>query len=325
MTSPQSLEKFLESLEESLQDLEGKNASLKAIIYGSQGVGKTVAALQIAQLLTPQDKIILYIDSAEGWTSLQNFPPLKKRVKRLTDSRVSTLNAVSNAIKAKQGIFGQVGAVIIDEHTSVFDNDLNAVTRSRAAASPGEKDPDTPSWPDRNTAKNRAISSVGELVRMEDVHLILLGHERSDKDHLERPVKSPAYTPAAVDALCGLVHVVAHMTADERSGNDGAALYERALQVHPTALTIAKTRIGGMPLRVTVKDLIQYATEWLSGERDTAPIQQEPPQTQEEQTKPEEPQQQTPQTQQTQQAQQTQQTQQPQASDDDFMKELLGG
>lgn len=270
-----TLEEALAALEEQMQDLEGKNSSLKAIIYGRSGVGKTVAATQMAQMLTPADKIILYIDTAEGWTSLQNFPALKNRIKRLTDSRVSTLELVVQGIANRIGQFANVGAVIIDEHTSVFDNDLHALTRMRASTIK-DKDPDTPAWPDRNTAKNRAVNLMAQLVRMEDVHLFLLGHERTDNDSIGRPVSAPAYTPAAVDGLSGLSHVTARMSADEvpNPNGSGEASYERTLQVHPTSTVIAKTRVGGLPVRVTTKQLIEATQEWLKGDRDTVEKQQ---------------------------------------------------
>lgn len=262
-------EKFFFDLEEKLQDLVERKASFKGIIYGPSGVGKTVLSLQIAQSVVPADKWILYIDSAEGWVSLNNHPRLKNRVMRWTDTRISQLDALVTAITSRAGKFASVGAVIIDEHSSIYDSDLAAITRANAAREQG-KDPDTPKWPDMNTAKNRTMNLMGRFIKLEDVHVILLAHDRRDEDNLKRQVISPSYMPKTGKDMRGIVHFVGYMTADEETREDGGINYRREIQVHPTNRVVAKTRIGGFSsIRISPKELVTGIQEWLGGKRET--------------------------------------------------------
>ena len=106
---------WLNSLMDRMTDLNTARACLNLLLYGDSGVGKTVASVQIAQHLTPKEKNILYIDSGEGWVSLQNHPKLLSRVHRMTLSKSGQLEDIANAIQKKMGFFGTVGAVIVDE------------------------------------------------------------------------------------------------------------------------------------------------------------------------------------------------------------------
>lgn len=273
---------FMEVLEEQLQDLEGKNASFKAILYGTSGVGKTVASLQIAQYLTDPEKIILYIDSGEGWVSTQNHPSLQKRVKRWTDVRVPVLEKIAEGIENKQGSLAKVGCVIFDEHSSITDEDLMKITRKRAEVDK-TKDPDDPKWPDMSTAKNRTVSYTNKFIKLENVHIILIAHERKDEDNLKRQVFGPSYMPATSKALREKVHLVGRLTADEVNTEEGATEYIREVQVWPTKQAQAKTRIGGFnSIRVSVKDLVVAVKEWLSGTRESLEQQEIKPDPEEE-------------------------------------------
>lgn len=268
-------ESFLEELANKLQSLEQNNASLKAIIYGSMGVGKTVAVMQIAQTLTPKGKGILYIDSAEGWVSLQNHPELKKRVKRWTDTEISTLKKIAYGIKYSISPWDKFGTIIIDEHSSITDEDLANITKQRAVVDKS-KDPDDPKWPDMSTAKNRTLDYTGKFIKLDNVNVLMVAHERIDEDNLKRKVTSPSYMPATGKALYGLVHLVGRMTADESpSENSEKVDYTREVQVHPTNRNLCKTRIGGFSsIRVSVPELIRATKEWLQGEREVQETQE---------------------------------------------------
>lgn len=272
MTAPMSAEeKFFADLATSLQDLTERQASFKSILYGNSGVGKTVLSLQIAQHITPEEKWILYIDSGEGWVSLNNHPALKSRVKRWTDVRLSMLEKIAVGIQNQVAPFDTVGTVVIDEHSTIYDNDLRAVTKSKAARENG-KDPDTPTWPDMNTAKNRTVDLLAKYIRLDDVNVILIAHERSDKDNLQREVISPSYQPKVGKNLREIVHLVGHLTADEQTSENGEVAYVRQVQVHPTTRIVAKTRVGGFhTTRVSPRQLVVGIKEWLGGERETTP------------------------------------------------------
>jgi hypothetical protein len=58
------------------------------------------------------------------------------------------------------------------------------------------------------------------------------------------------------------VHVVARMTA-EVTNRTGIPLYKRTLQVHPTTMVVAKTRVGGLEILVTPQQFNDRVDQWL--------------------------------------------------------------
>jgi hypothetical protein len=266
--------KFLAKLEESLDDLTEKLSSFKGMIYGESGVGKTVLAMQIARYLIKPGQTVLYIDSSQGWVVIKNHPNLLPNTKRLVITNVDMLEDVARAIKDKMGSFASIGAVVVDEHSSYAEADLLALTESRAAIEKG-KDPDAPSWPDMNASSNRMKKATAPLLKLEDTHVILVAHERVDKDNVGVTVTSPMYLPKYGAHLRGLLHLVGHMTADEKSAPEGKVIYTRRIQVNPTRKVIAKTRIGGFEsVEVTAKQLVVGIKEWLGGKRETVQEQE---------------------------------------------------
>jgi hypothetical protein len=253
--------------------MDEAQAALKMILYGDSGVGKTIEAVHIAQALTPPDKIILYVDSATGWVSLNNFPTLKNRIQLMTITRSSMLEDIYNAIREGAGIFKTVGAVIIDEHSSVADYDLLAVAKSRAGTDGDSgKDPDQPTQPDMGVTTNRIFKFTSGLMALPDVHVILVTHQRIDRDNLGKTRTAPSYMPLLNNRMRGLAHVVAYMTADVVTNREGKISYRRMIQVQPTPKIVAKTRIGGLPVQVTVNEFIKAAKEWLGGDRETQTV-----------------------------------------------------
>lgn len=264
---------FLAKLEAALDDLTDKQASFKGMIYGESGVGKTVAAMKIAHYLTTEDQTVLFLDSAQGWTAIKNHPELLKRSHRMVIKNVQMLEDIARAINGGLGLFRNVGAVVVDEHSSYAESDLLVLTASRAAKEAG-KDPDAPSWPDMNASSNRMKKYTAPLLRLENVHIILVAHERVDKDNAGVTVTSPMYLPKYGAHLRGLLHLVGHMTADEKVTADGRAEYTRRIQVHPTRKIIAKTRVGGFDsVLISLKELVLGIDEWLGGKRDTVETQ----------------------------------------------------
>lgn len=271
ISTPNSNEqRYLRDLMSRMADMDEAQASLKLLLYGDSGVGKTVEAMHIAQAITAPDKKILYVDSGVGWVSLNNFPALKKRTQLMTLSRSSMMEDISNAIRAGAGIFGEVGCVVIDEHSSVADYDLLAVAKSRAGNdSSGDKDPDQPTQPDMGVTTNRIFKFTSGLIALPNVHVILVTHQRIDRDNIGKTRTAPSYMPALNARMRGLVHVVGYMTADIVTDREGKISYLRRIQVQPTTKIVAKTRIGGLPVQVSVNELIAATKEWLGGSRPT--------------------------------------------------------
>src|SRR5947209_9211116 len=209
-TKPPTTAQWLDLLEKNLQDLENETSAktLKALIYGASGVGKTVQSIALAQAITPPGKTIVYCDSGNGWVSLDNHPELKTRVHRLQDGMITTLEGVANLIQRKAGVFADVGCVIVDEYSTIVDNDLSLIVKERAAKD-DTKDPDTPTQPDYNTSKNRGVKYANQLFLLKGVHVILVAHERADKDSRNILQISPLFNPKLGSRIREAVHLVA--------------------------------------------------------------------------------------------------------------------
>lgn len=259
MTNPETLA-YLERLRATMEDLTTSQPSFKGLLYGVSGVGKTVSAVMLAQQITPPDKTIQYIDTAQGWVSLMNHPELiTDRVKRMRYINLAQLDALSLMIKAGLDEFGRIGTIILDEATSAADTSLDEVLQFRASKD-RSKDPDTPTQPDYNTTTNRVRKTFNELSNLEGVHVIFVGHSRKDKDNRNIEKESPSFLPKLGQKIKQPLHLIANV-----SGNEIDNKYVRIFQVHPTRTIDAKCRIGGLPPQVEYKVLADQIDGWLRG------------------------------------------------------------
>jgi hypothetical protein len=258
-------------LEANLQDLEDNNErSLKALIYGPSGTGKTVQSVALAQAITRPEEQIIYCDSGNGWVSLENHPTLKRRVKRIQIGKITTLEGIGDVTSRKVGAFANVGAIIVDEYSTIVDNDLSFIVRERASKDE-TKDPDTPTQPDYNTSKNRGVKYANKLFLLDRVHVILVAHERQDKDSRNILKISPLFNPKLGARLREAVHLVAYMDMTNRrvEGDSTRREQVRTIQVHPSETVVAKTRIGGLEPVVNYKQLETGVKKWLEGNAET--------------------------------------------------------
>lgn len=261
MTSTEA--EYLTRLRATMEKLTDSVASFKGMIYGVSGVGKTVAAMMIAQEITLPDKRILYIDTAEGWVSFKNHPDLKERAERMRYANLQQLEALCHAIRNDAEPFNQFGSIILDEASSAADSALDEVLKFRAAQDRG-KDPDTPTQPDYNTTTNRVRKTYMDLLTLPGVHVILVSHARKDKDNRSVEVTSPSFLPKLGSKIKQPLHFIAHLSGNEIPGEESK--YVRLFQVHPTRTIDAKTRIGGLPPQVEYPQLMTQMKKWLGGE-----------------------------------------------------------
>jgi transcriptional regulator with PAS, ATPase and Fis domain len=105
---------ILAELQSSMIDMDQLVVDIKTLLYGESGTGKTVFGMQILQEYTPEDKRIVFIDSARGYVSLNNHPELKRRTKRIQFEGLSQIQALANAIKQQKPGFDDIGAVMVD-------------------------------------------------------------------------------------------------------------------------------------------------------------------------------------------------------------------
>lgn len=258
-------ERVIAALLAKREDLSKKIPYFKGLVYGESGFGKTVAAMQIAQAITPDDKTIEFIDFLEGWVSLLNHPGLTKRASRQTYEGLSQLEALAGAISEGVPPFNSIGTVIIDEISSISKADLDTVLKSNASKDK-EKDANVPTWPDYYANTERMRRAVTLLLKS-NINVIFVAHMREDKLSNGVVVTRPSFTPAFSEIFRQMLHLVAHMTAKEDMTEDGSPNYKRLIQVHPTRTISAKTRIGGLPISLSTPALVQAIVEWMDGKR----------------------------------------------------------
>jgi hypothetical protein len=263
-------EEMYKNLLDSMQDLSEVQKTLRAILYGMSGAGKTIFAMMIAQAITPSDQIVLYIDFSKGFFVFQNpeWEYLTKRVKRIqynTSEGLSQLEAVSYAVQAKTGVFANVGCIILDEGTSMADADLRLVRAMNVARNP-VLDPDVAEGPDYIAEQNR-FSKTFNVLMGAPVHHIIVCHPRVDKVN-NLAITDIGFSPKLGAILKRDLHLVGHFTADLPSASGlEDPVYTRWVQVHPTRTIEAKTRITGLPVKIEASKLLTAITEFINGSR----------------------------------------------------------
>ena len=250
------------------EDLSNKKVNLKALIYGESGFGKTVASMQLAQLITPPDKTIEFIDFLEGWASLRNHPGLTDRSSRQRYDGLAQLEFLALAINRKIAPFENIGTIIVDELSGIAKSDLDVVMKAEISKDPSKDENTAPAWPEFNINTQRMRKTITALMRA-DVNLIFVAHIREDKDEKTgKIITRPAFMPAFSDIFRQMLHLVAHLSATEAILEDGTTGYKRLFQVHPTNSISAKTRIGGLPVKAPAEILFPAIVQWMKGERE---------------------------------------------------------
>lgn len=234
---------------------------MKVLLYGQSGVGKTVEAFTLAHMCLGPGQRILYIDTGEGWVSLQNHPELKKNVTRMTYKGISQIEVMVNAIKADVEGWNDYGVVIFDEFSTSAKQFLHIVL-DRNNVDMLTQSPEFKHWGilSRNIEK-----TYWKLMELKETHnLILIAHERTKE---QKATKLEFIAPSFMDSIESTVkenvHVVARMTA-EVTNTSGSPTYSRKMQVHPTRLVVAKSRVGGLDIQVTPSRFNERIADWLA-------------------------------------------------------------
>ena len=262
---------YLEELRRAVyNDIDDVPARLIAMFYGDVDTGKTIFALKLAHAITPPDKTIYHVDSSQGFMSIRNHPDLLQavrggRLKIMPYQGQTHLDVLAAAIAAKHEEFGNIGCVVLDEATAMYQKMLRLVAVGRATSGKPNKNPDQfdTELQEYGNAGNRWIDIWQKFTALEGVHFISTGHVRDDK--LPKGMQSsPAFIPYVNGVIRRDMHLLGFF---ENKEYEGTGLV-RTVQVHGTDKAQAKSRIGGFGIYTTPGDLAQGIIEWLKGDRD---------------------------------------------------------
>lgn len=264
---PKVAEKDLAALFGAMESLESKKVPFKGMIYGDPGTAKTTQALELAQNMRTDPKDwILYFDTAQGWTSLQNRPELMQNVKRVSFENMESLRLYAAYAKNPhpqiQEVFKHMVCVVFDEYTNMVDRDLHWIVRERSkqAEKKGEfKDPHNPALPDYLSQKVRSGEVLNDYMDL-DCHVIFIGHAKVEE---KTGVIGPDIPNKASSELVRLLHGLYYATVKEEGEKSEFTLMldQRGNAKRPYKQ--AKNRIGGLAGSfATMSQVIEAYNKW---------------------------------------------------------------
>lgn len=256
----------------SITTMEDEDAKFVGGIYGPAGGGKTVGAMELAHLITPADKRILFNYTGHNWNSLKNHqhlmgPRVGKRPFENMDDLAALVSALKNPAVREQT---KIGTLVFDEYNTMFDMDVAAITRTRAAQLMQEKgqykDPDTAEWPDYNTAKAHMINMMNDMLQVPDINFIFVCHPREQSKTF---VTEPDFFPKASQEFIRSLNSLYHLSRVNVNGN-----VVRRVILQGDDRLVAKNRIGGLPDIIDGDGAMQMIgrafNEWAPGKKKEA-------------------------------------------------------
>lgn len=243
-------------------DLSEPERDFAGCIYGPIGAGKTYMALQLAQALTQTGRI-LYLDSSDGWVSVsgpkKELQLLRAGVTRLRIGSYDDFAGIANALFSNAKGFEDFDVVVVDEATSVADRVIDEV------AVDIHNDVTKIEGKDYRPVQLLYMQALNKLHDTDGLSIILVAHDRVDKigKGEDAPtIANPGFSPKLGKEVAKIMHVVAYMDSTIKGSENGPS-YIRELQCQPTRRISAKSRISGMPLRLSPQQFINRVVEWV--------------------------------------------------------------
>lgn len=229
---------MLDKLLEQAHPLEDGDSKMFAMIYGGPGVGKTILAMEMAQILR-KDKKILHVDYANGRDSLKNarWRHLAEHTDFLPTQRMAVLSLLADSA-AK--LVEQYDVLVIDEATALYRSNLGRITEERAKKD-SQKDPDVPMQPDYNSAQ-RQFAKLWNKLAATPITVIAVCHERSLETDSGIEKTSPAFPPGAASEALEPVSLCCRVVRQDKQGVTSVAVLTQ-----PTRKEVAKSRFPEIP------------------------------------------------------------------------------
>lgn len=253
--------KELDALREAIQPLDLTKIKFKWLLYGKSGVGKTVEAMELAQRITPPDKQILFVDTGEGWVSLENHPQLKRRTNRMLYTGLSQFSTFVAAVTEELEGFDNYGTVVFDEFSTSAKKFLHVVLDATNV----NYLTGAPEYKHWGIMSRNLEATVWKLLELKETHnLIFVAHEKTKQDERTKlNLTGPSFMESVEATVKENVHVVSRMTADVEN-RTGVPKYKRELQLHPTKMVVAKSRVGGLEILASPSKFNDRVVDWMN-------------------------------------------------------------
>jgi hypothetical protein len=203
----------------------------KLFLYGPYGCGKTVFCA------TAPRPLIVRVEPT-GTLSLLNHPELAAKVQTFEFLSIEQVEILLNKIIEKPEAFDMFDTIVIDSFSDLQRIELDAVI-AREAKKDSDRNKYTRTWPDYNESTIHMSQFAGLLTRLPK-HVIATCHSK-DKEIKGKgiTITQPSVTDVLAEACAGFFDVMAYMSVTDEG--------TRTIRVSPTATTVAKTRVGGLP------------------------------------------------------------------------------
>lgn len=264
------------ALEAKMGYVSTENKRLISLIYGDSGAGKTHLAADILEKVLPKKKGVLVIDTSDNYLRAG----LDKR-KRFVPQKFTTFEDLSDIITAIEygiGKYKHIGAVLLDEASSMAESDTDNSFNKRAGEiqdgvrkTPDTGIPDVPEWPDYRRSLVRFRALLEDLYNIDGLHVILTAHEVQDKKSNKFRA---AFSPSVLERIVKPMHLVARLIGKQEARGEGEAVYVREVQVHPTNLVSAKCCLPVSTIKFDASALPEIIEEWIS--EGAVPVETQP-------------------------------------------------
>ena len=249
------------------------------LFYGDKGVRKTTTAQYLAQKLKGDGRI-LFVDSAEGWVSLDNFPKLKRSTDRIQVDDPRDLMVLSRALRTRAKGYEDFTVVILDDFDSWWQDTLHSFAREQAGTSEEEELPII-DWTWYGPPQQAMMNTVKNFYKTMGLHVIITCHEQG------RPLKGEKGGPDRFEPLLGtklsagighLAHLVGRFEGRVKKNVQTKQVESVVeVQVQPSRYVDAKSRLSNTnEIKLDSVMLVKKAAEWvLGGGIETAPAKEQ--------------------------------------------------
>lgn len=247
-----------------MNDLEHQEVPKELILlgYGDKGTAKTTTMVALAQKIRGEGRI-LFIDSADGWVSLDNIPSLKRNVTRLRVDDPRELMVISKALRTRAKGFEDFTVVILDEESSWWTDTLHAFAREQAGVSDDEELPII-DWTWYGPPQQAMLNVFKNFTKTPGLHVLVVAHEQ------DRPIRGESgavrFGPLLGTKLSAGIGQLSHLVVRFESRKDPKAKggYRREVQTLPTRYVEAKSRLGDLELKEEVTSFVKKVAAWVN-------------------------------------------------------------